>query len=425
MEPQPSPSPNSNTRSRRFSRILKILGVAAVIAVIGGAGWFYWNSLSGDKLPSIRIKQRAAGGYSLFVNGRPFVVKGVCYMPIPVGRTHDYNFWGDPEIWKTDGKLMKEAGINTVRFYRDGKNPVQVRSFIHGLYKQYGVRSLLGHDLGFWDWPPPNYGLPEFREKVKSEVLQMVERYKDEPGIFGWILGNENNYSFEVMNVQAWTTPELEAIPDLNERAKEKARIYYSFVNEVAQAIKKIDPVHPVIMGVGEVKSLGPAADVAKDVDIIGMIIYRGPGFGNLFDQIRKRFDRPVLLIEWGADSFNVVTGKEVQDIQADFIKFQWRDIDRNTAVKNPKGNCLGGTLFEWHDEWWKANEHSQDSWRVQEKEGQFPNAAYYFDYDQPNRLNMNEEWYGIVSLVPKKGSQKIDGRQPKKAYAVLKELWR
>jgi len=397
----------------------------AVLGLLGAGAWMYWNSMAGGGLPSIRIKQSAAGGYTFYVNDKPFVVKGVCYMPIPICKTYDYNFWADSEIWKQDGKLMKQLGVNTVRFYRDGKDAVQVQKFIHGLYSKYGIRSLLGHDLGFWDWPPPNYGLPEFREKVKGEVLQMVERYKTEPGILGWILGNENNYSFEVMNVQSWSTPELEAIEDPNARAKEKARIYYTFVNDLAKEIKKIDPVHPVIMGVGEVKSLESAAEVAPDIDVIGMIVYRGPGFGNLFDQVKKRFDKPVLLIEWGADSYDVAKNQEVQDIQADFIKFQWRDIEKNTAVKNPKGNCIGGTLFEWHDEWWKGNEHAQDSWCVQEKEGQFPNASYYFDYDQPNRLNMNEEWYGIVSLTPRTGTEKIDGRHPKKSYSVLKELWK
>lgn len=398
--------------------------IAVIAAGIAAAAWFVARDAALDKLPAIALKKHQAGGYSLFVDGKPYVVKGVCYMPIATGKTYDWNFWGEPRIWKTDGKLMKKLGVNTVRFYREGKNPGEVKKVVDGLYREYGIRSLMGHDLGFWDWPPPNYAMPAFRDKVKADTLEMVKRYKDEPGILGWILGNENNYSFEIMNVQSWTTPELEAIADPELKVKEKARIYYSFVNELALEIKKIDPVHPVIMGVGEVKSLESAARSAPEIDIIGMIVYRGPGFGNLFGQVKDRFDRPVLLIEWGADSFDVVNQAEVQDKQAEFIKLQWRDIARNTAGAKGAGNCIGGTLFEWHDEWWKGNEHVEDTWLTQEKNGQFSNASYYYDYDVPGRLNMNEEWYGIVSLVPKAGENQIDGRKPKKAYHVLQELW-
>ena len=404
-------------------KLLIAILCAVVVAVV--AGVYVAKQTSLNKLPVISIKKHAAGGYTLMVNEEPYLVKGVCYLPVPTGETFDYDFWSQPKIWNTDGRLMKQLGVNTVRFYREGDNPENVRKVIDGLYRKYGIRSLMGHDLGFWDWPPPNYALADFREKVKKDVLETVRRYKDEPGLLGWILGNENNYSFEVMNVQSWSTPELEAIEDPKERTEEKARIYYTFVNDVARAVKEIDPVRPIIMGVGEVNSLKIAGEVSHDVDIVGMIVYRGPGFGNLFNQIKRRFDRPVLLIEWGADSFDVVNVKEVQDKQAEFIKLQWKDIQRHSAGRKGKGNCIGGTLFEWHDEWWKANEHSQESWKVHDETGQFSNASYYYDYDGPGRLNMNEEWYGIVALDPKAQGDRIDARRPKKAYFVLKEMWK
>jgi len=403
-----------------------ILGVILAVFVAGAAIWAvtsHFRATDTNKLPAITLKHHSAGDYSLEVDGKPYVVKGVCYMPVPTGETYDYNFWEREDIWKTDGKMMKEMGVNTVRFYRPGRKAEQVQSFIHGLYSKYGIRSLMGHDLGFWDWPPPNYGMPAFRDRVKSEVLEMVKTHKNEPGILAWILGNENNYSFEIMNVQSWTTPEIEQIDDLQHRAKEKAAIYYSFVNEIAEAIKKIDPVRPVIMGVGEVKSLDIASKHTPAIDIIGMIVYRGPGFGNLFSQVREKYDKPMMLIEFGADSYDVSKDAEAEDKQAEFIRYQWRDIAKNTAgQKGGAGNCLGGTLFEWHDEWWKGNEHIEATWLQHDTAGQFSNAAYYFDYDEPNRLNMNEEWYGVVKLKPT--DRKLDKRVPKKSFAVLKELW-
>lgn len=128
--------------------------------------------------------------------GRPFIVKGVCYNPIPIGKNHEYDWWSDPhKPWITDGKLMREMGVNTVRIYQAGKNAEAVKKVIRDLYQLYGIRTILGHWLGFWEYPCPFYGDEGFREEIKKEVLEMVNLYKDEPGVLLWVLGNENNYS--------------------------------------------------------------------------------------------------------------------------------------------------------------------------------------------------------------------------------------
>jgi hypothetical protein len=38
--------------------------------------------------------------------------------------------------------------------------------------------------------------------------------------------------------------------------------------------------------------------------------------------------------------------------------------------------------------------------------------------------MNMNEEWWGIVALNPKKIVNGVQERVPKQAYHVLKLLW-
>jgi hypothetical protein len=38
--------------------------------------------------------------------------------------------------------------------------------------------------------------------------------------------------------------------------------------------------------------------------------------------------------------------------------------------------------------------------------------------------MNMNEEWWGIVSLDPKKKESGVNARVPKQSYDVLKSLW-
>ncbi len=396
------------------------------IAVCAALFIFYYGSqyFRSKQVPDIKIQRSPADGDKLLVNGKPFMIRGVCYSPVPIGKDYEYNFWGDPaKPWLTDGKLMKEMGVNTVRFYRLGKNPREVKEVFDDLHYRHGIYFLVGHYLGFWNWPAPNYTDEEFRQKIRDEVLEMVRVYKDHPGVLMWVLGNENNYSFD-LNVQRWTSDEIDKIEDPQEQRRQKAKIYYSFVNDLAKEIKKIDPKHPVSMGVGEVSSLDLAKPVCPDIDVLAMIAYRGSGFGNLFRQIKQKFDIPVMMTEWGADSFNASTQEPDEASQADFLKYQWQDIERNTSGKKGVGNCLGGVIFEWMDEWWKGNENLPHTWSVHDTAGHWHNASYYSDAKGVDSMNMNEEWWGVVGQGPKNKKSGINERIPKEAYWVLKDLW-
>lgn len=402
---------------------MKKAALLIALAALLAAGLWFARQWSTTRVSQVTITQ-SADGWRLFVDGKLYFVRGVCYSPIPVGKDYEYNFWGDKgQPWLADGKLMKEMGINTVRFYRLGKNPEEVRQVVGDLYQKFGIRSLMGTYLGFWSWPPPNYTDEEFRQKVRTETLEMVRLYKDSPGVLMWVLGNENNYSFD-RDVQRWSSDAIDALPDEASRKKEKARIYYSYVNDLAKEIKKIDPNHPVVMSVGETASLDIAREVAPDVDVIGMIAYRGPGFGNLFRQIRDKFDLPVVMTEFGADSFNAATREPDEANQAEFLKLQCLDIQRNFAGNKGVGNAIGGTIFEWNDEWWKGNENIPHTWSVHDEGGHWQNTSYHFDAYGADKMNMNEEWWGIVSLDPKKKTNGVHERLPKEAYSVLKEIW-
>ena len=111
--------------------------------------------------------------------------------------------------------------------------------------------------------------------------------------------------------------------------------------------------------------------------------------------------------------------------MQAFFLEAQWRQIYENLAGnKEGAGNCLGGTMFEWTDEWWKHNEWAQDSWSVHDVGSNWSNGAYYLDIKVEGNKNMNEEWFGIVGL-----SEELEGginkRTPRKAYYLLREFWK
>ena len=400
---------------------MAVLLVVVLLIIFYSSGGLRFRS---SRVPNIKISRNAQTGDKIMIDNKPYLIRGVCYSPVPIGKDYEYNFWGDAsKPWLTDGEMLKDMGANTVRFYRLGKNPTEVRQVLDDLYYRHGIRFLMGHYLGFWNWPAPNYTHEEFRQKIRAEVLEMVSVYKDHPGVLMWVLGNENNYSFD-QNVQRWTSDEIDKITDPQAQRREKAKIYYSYVNDLAREIKKIDPKHLVALGVGEVASLDLAKPVCPDIDVLAMIAYRGPGFGNLFRQVKQKFDIPVIMTEWGAESFNAATQEPDEKSQAEFLKLQWQDIERNTNAKKGVGNCLGGTLFEWVDEWWKGNENLPHTWAVHDTAGHWRNSSYYFDAYGTDTMNMNEEWWGVTGQNENNNKAGFYERQPKKSYFVLKDIW-
>ena len=359
------------------------------------------------------------------VGNRPYVIKGMVYNPVPIGKNHLYDFWSDTtKPYIHDARMMKSIGVNTIRVYQPSKNVENTKMVLRTLHDKFGIRVVMGHWLGFWD--DPNYADAAFREKVKKDALAMVETYKDESGILAWILGNENNFSFsygpQTMNL--WTTDEIEALEDPYLKRQARARIYYSFVNEVAAEIHKIDPLHPVVLANAELNDIDVAGEVTPDIDILGCSVYRGKSFGNFFREAEMKFGRPVVITEFGCDRYNAFLREEDEGIQAEFIEAEWNEIEKNVYGGGGAGNCLGGFVFEWTDEWWKFNEEDDAMWGVHNTSASWSNGAYYFDIKAPQNLNINEEWWGVCA-VKRGGKRGFDERRPTKAFFKLKELWR
>lgn len=393
-----------------------------VAGVVSGIGDRISGTVDVGRAPSgpVKVTQKPEG-WILTVGGKPYFVKGVCYHYIEVAKDKEYDMFADKaRPWLVDGALMKKMGVNTVRFYQGGRDVKETKAVIRDLFEKYGIKTAMGHFLAFWDWPPANYGDQALRENIRFEVMEMVKAYKDEPGILFWILGNENNYSFD-LGMRAWSTPDTEGMPPLEAR-REKAKIYYSFINDLALEIKKIDPNHPVVMGNGELASIDVAKEYAPDIDILGGIIYQGKTFGTYFERLKRNYGKPNCFIEFGAERYDSVWQQEAEDWQAFFLKLQWLEIVKNAAGGSGEGNSLGGFVFEWTDEWWKHNPDYQSGWRVHDSGANWANTAYYFDAKAGN--NMSEEWWGLVGLDPKYSQTGTEKRVPKKAFYVLKELW-
>jgi len=135
--------------------------------------------------------------------------------------------------------------------------------------------------------------------------------------------------------------------------------------------------------------------DLCPSVDFWGLNIYRGVSFGNLFSQWSSITAKPMFFSEYGTDAYHstfldILDGAEDEPAQAAYNRGLWKEIMANLSALKLPGVCLGGTVFEWDDEWWKARAEDGASGDVQENLGYFGG--------QPDSF-ANEEWFAIVAV--------------------------
>ena len=386
----------------------------------------------------VKIVQYNNNNFQLTVDGKPFVVKGISYAPNKVGLSpvdgtlnnnrdwtwDDFNkngiidapfeSWVDANRNERQDKnepvvgdfaLLKAMGVNTIRmFHHGGLN----HDVLKAGYEKYGFMYMMTDFIGAYavdsgaTWEEgTDYTNPAQQKTMLESVRKMVEEYKNEPYILMWVLGNENN--FGVAN-----------------NALKNPVAFYKFANEAAKLIKQLDPQkRPVAINNGDLLFLDICAKYAPDIDIFGFNAYRGEqGFGNAWMDIARVYGRPVLVTEYGCPAYaKGWTMARVEEGQSSYHRGNWMDISNNFAGVDIEsggwGNSIGGAIFEWSDEWWKAEGDSDPS--VHDTHSQMQGA--WLDGGG------YEEWYGIVSLGDGKDSP--FKRQLRKAYFMYRDLWK
>jgi beta-glucuronidase len=402
---------------------------------------FRVESLAGNEIKRrlgngrVQLVQYGNGHWQLQVAGKPYIIRGIAYHATQIGKSPDdgtlvvHKDWmvgdvnkngiidGPYESWVDrngngkqdsnekvvgDFKLLKDMGVNTIRLYHHGFN----KKLLRDMYENYGISVVMGDYIGAYtvgsgaEWyKGTDYSDPGQQEKMLASIRGMVEEYKDEPYVLFWVLGNENNYG----NAN-------------NSKANPEA--YYQFLNRAAKLIKSIDKNRPVALCNGDLLFLDKAAKNCPDIDIYGANAYRGGhGFGDSFwKDLADEWGKPVFITEFGCPSYHHrKSEQEAEVLQAHYLRSNWEDLEYNFAGGPGIGNALGGILFEWIDEWWKAGPPPQYDSKIQDVVGQFggpfPDGWSY------------EEWYGVVSQ--KDGSHSPFLRHLRKSYFLFKdELW-
>jgi hypothetical protein len=362
---------------------------------------------------------KSSAGLKLQVNGEDFIVNGMNWDYYPIGTNFNYSLWkqNDDIILKAlddEMGLLKNMGVNTIRVYTGIP-----KKWIEYIYTKYGIYTMLNHSFGRYGltlngaWVAnTEYANIATRNVLLQETKAMAEEYKDTKGLLLFLLGNENNYGL------FWDGAETEDIPMEDRKSTPRAQAMYQLFNEATLAVKAIDNSHPVAICNGDLLFLDIIAKECTAVDILGVNVYRGISFGDLYQRVKSEYGKPVLLTEFGSDVFNAVSNEEDQNAQATILKGNWKEIYENAAGLGKGENSLGGFTFQFSDGWWK---YAQTKFLdVHDSNASWSNGGYAFDYVKGEN-NMNEEWFGICA----KGPTNVNGTYqlyPRSAYYVLKD---
>jgi hypothetical protein len=293
------------------------------------------------------ITKVSVSNRKLLINNNPFLIKGICYHPVPKGS--DQRDFGTLE---QDLNLMIEAGINTIRVYA----PIDDEAVLNRI-NDAGIKVIIGF----------GYNQGGNFDILSGSFINYVEKYKDHNAILMWELGNEYNYHPEWFN------------GDINN--------WYKAMNNAADLIHKIDSNHPVTTAHGELPTVDVLA-ACPNIDVWGMNVYRWDDPTSIFSQWKAISEKPMYLSEAGGDSYMTIekSGYEQglnENAQADANAKILESVFNNTEI------CSGVTMFSFTDGWWKAGNNS-----TQDIGGWAPNSS-----GVPYDGSPNEEFWGMVNI--------------------------
>lgn len=240
------------------------------------------------------------GKWQLLVDNHPYFIKGV------VGHTYL--------------EKVKEYGGNSVRI---GSRKEEL-----DMAQKLGLTALVNLPAS-----SERYGF-DYNDKVAvqkqlEKAVDIVRKTKDHPAVMMWAIGNEID----------WIPGNKQYNPKL-----------WDAINDIAKAIKAIDPSHPVmtVIGTSSMKKIAEIVRQCPDLDLLGFNTY-----GDIYTlpDTLKKYDwtKPFVISEWGPDGYWEVpkttwgapyeqTGRE---------KLNCYEQKYRKAIES--SNCLGSYVFYWY----------------------------------------------------------------------------
>ncbi len=245
------------------------------------------------------VKQEHA--WNLLRNGESFYIKGAV-----AGRAFD---------------MLCDYGANSLRT-RARKNLLdRANQYDFSVMANLPVR---GERSGL-DW-----GNEEQVSKQLDHVIEIVKEFKDYPAVMFWSIGNELD----------WIPPGRPHHPELWDR-----------LNDIAKAIKKIDPHHPVMTVVGSGRFERKVKQLVKDcpdMDLLGINTYGD--IAEVTELARQYWPKPYVISEWGPTGHWQVPDTEwgvpIEQTSSEKARVIY---DRYTQIiQADKEHCLGSYVFYW-----------------------------------------------------------------------------
>ena len=243
---------------------------------------------------------RTASGYELLRGGQPYFVKGAGGSQYP--------------------ERLAAYGGNSMRTWGTADAPKVLAAA-----NKYHLTVMLGLDVarerhGF-DYNDAS-SVADQLEKIKAEVL----KYKDDPAVLVWGIGNELNLDYT--NPKVWDA-----------------------VNDIAKMIHRLDPNHPTSTVLAGVSKREVAYIMARcsAVDILSINTYAG--LATLPQQVRAAgWQGPYLVTEWGPTGHweGLQTPWKASVEETSSQKAAVYQSRYEASVLKDRARCLGSYVFLW-----------------------------------------------------------------------------
>jgi hypothetical protein len=291
--------------------IFTIVGIVAIVgSVLAGRGWASDGNPDTQAPPIIEPAQnetrtaipvaihRSADGFQLMRGGIPYFIKGIG------GHQHL--------------DQAAAAGANSVRTW-DAQDA--------GRLLDRAERLGMTVTLGIWlSHKAADYLDPDYTDRKRREVLDLVGRLASHPALLMWALGNE-------INLEGAGTP-----------------CTWQYVNELAGLIKAADPHHPVISVIAvDPTTPDMVAAHAPQIQALGINAYGALGdVRTIVDA--SSFAGPYIVTEWGVDGHweatETIWGRPIEPTSAQ-KSANYLSRYRDDILAN-RDRCMGAYVFLW-----------------------------------------------------------------------------
>ncbi len=253
-------------------------------------------------VPSQVVLHQASGHWNMTVDGKPYTIKGA-------GGNHSWS-------------LLAEVGGNSVRTW----GTENIASDLATAQKA-GVKVMVGIWLGHKE-----HGFKyDDRAQVSKQFEQakaVIEKYKDNPAVLMWGIGNEMEGYDQGDDPKIWMA-----------------------VEEIAHMAHKVDPNHPTATVVAEIggKKVGAIHAMCPSLDIVGINSYAGAA--SVYDRyVKQGGKKPYVITECGPpgawESENTQWKRPIE--QSSTQKEIWYERAYKSNVVDHPDLCLGCFSFLW-----------------------------------------------------------------------------